>query len=167
MSKTLRKELGLLDVFCIASGAMISSGLFVLPGIASAKTGPALFISYILASLIAVPTIFSQAELVTAMPKAGGDYFYISRSMGSVAGAMGGVSSWFSLSLKAAFALIGIAAYVELVTPCSMKAIALGLCLVFVVLNLIGVRQAAKTPVRIRTSCTIIVSISTVVDSFH
>ena len=143
MKTKLKKQLGLLDVFCISSGAMISSGLFVLPGIASGYTGPALFVSYIIASLIAVPTICSKAELVTAMPKAGGDYFYISRSMGSVAGVIGGMSSWFSLSLKAAFALIGMAAYVGMIAPVSMKLIALGLCIFFVVLNLIGIKQAA------------------------
>ena len=147
MEEKLKKGLGLLDVFCIASGAMISSGLFVLPGIATAKVGPALFLSYILASFIAVPTVFSKAELVTAMPKAGGDYFYISRSMGSVAGAIGGLSSWFSLSLKAAFALIGMAAYVRLISPFGIKAVALSLCLVFVMLNLIGIKQAARTQV--------------------
>jgi APA family basic amino acid/polyamine antiporter len=147
MPEKLKKGLGLVDVFCIASGAMISSGLFVLPAIASAKVGPALFVSYILASLVAVPTIFSKAELVTAMPRAGGDYFYISRSMGSVAGIIGGLSSWFSLSLKASFALIGMAAYVELIAHLPMKTMALALCLLFVALNLTGIKQAAKTQV--------------------
>ena len=37
--RQLKRELGLLDIFCIASGAMISSGLFVLPGIAYSKIG--------------------------------------------------------------------------------------------------------------------------------
>jgi len=147
MQEKLKKGLGLLDVFCIASGAMISSGLFVLPGIASAKVGPALFLSYILASFIAVPTVFSKAELVTAMPKAGGDYFYISRSMGSVAGFIGGLSSWFSLSLKATFALIGMAAYVELVAPFPIRTMAFALCLVFIAINLVGIKQAARTQV--------------------
>lgn len=147
MEEKLKRGLGLLDVFCIASGAMISSGLFILPGIASAKVGSALFLSYILASFIAIPTVFSKAELVTAMPRAGGDYFYISRSMGSVAGVIGGLSSWFSLSLKAAFALIGMAAYVELVAPFPVKTTALVLCSVFIVLNLVGIKQAARTQV--------------------
>ncbi len=38
----LKKQLGLLDVFAVTSGAMISSGLFVLPAIAYAKAGPAI-----------------------------------------------------------------------------------------------------------------------------
>jgi len=37
----LRKQLGALDVFAVAAGAMISSGLFILPAIAYAKAGPA------------------------------------------------------------------------------------------------------------------------------
>jgi len=147
MQYKLKKGLGLLDVFCIASGAMISSGLFVLPGIASMKVGPALFISYIVASFLAVPTMLSKAELVTAMPRAGGDYFYISRSMGFAAGVIGGVSSWFSLSLKGAFALIGMAAYVELVAPIPIKTLALCFCLLFIILNLIGIKEAARTQV--------------------
>ncbi|HUU23912.1 MAG TPA: hypothetical protein VM389_15360, partial [Phycisphaerae bacterium] len=47
----LRRELGLLGVFSIASGAMISSGLFVLPGLAHARAGPAVVVSYLLAGL--------------------------------------------------------------------------------------------------------------------
>jgi amino acid transporter/mannitol/fructose-specific phosphotransferase system IIA component (Ntr-type) len=145
MEGKLKKGLGLLDIFCIASGAMISSGLFILPGIASAQVGPALFISYILASFLAVPTMLSKAELVTAMPRAGGDYFYISRSMGFAVGIIGGASSWFSLSLKGAFALIGMAAYLKLLTPIPIQIIALCLCLLFILLNLAGIREAAKT----------------------
>ncbi len=40
MERSLKKELTLLDVFCIATGAMMSSGLFILPGLAYAKAGP-------------------------------------------------------------------------------------------------------------------------------
>ncbi|MBU2564654.1 MAG: hypothetical protein KJ655_00085, partial [Candidatus Thermoplasmatota archaeon] len=47
---SLKKELGLLELFCISSGAMISSGLFILPGLAFAKTGPSMIIAYLLAS---------------------------------------------------------------------------------------------------------------------
>ncbi|MBU1091225.1 MAG: amino acid permease, partial [Candidatus Omnitrophica bacterium] len=75
--KYLKRELNLLDVFCVASGAMISSGLFILPGLAFAKAGPAVIVSYLLAAGLCIPTLFSKAELTTAMPRAGGDYFYI------------------------------------------------------------------------------------------
>ncbi|MFH1645437.1 MAG: amino acid permease [Candidatus Omnitrophota bacterium] len=144
MPEQLKRDLGLMEVFCIASGAMISSGLFILPGIASAKVGPALFVSYIIASLLAVPTMLSTVELSTAMPRAGGDYFYISRTMGLLVGIIAGLSSWFSLSLKGAFALIGMAAYVEYVLPLPVGWIAAAICLVFVIINLLGIKEAAR-----------------------
>ena len=88
----LKRELKLLDVFCIAAGAMISSGLFVLPGIAFAMAGPAIIVSYALAGLLMVPTMLSKAELTTAMPKSGGSYFFIERSLGPMAGTLAGLA---------------------------------------------------------------------------
>jgi len=149
--KKLRRELGLFEVFCIASGAMISSGLFVLPGLAYAKTGASVIISYLIASLLIVPTLLSKAELATAMPKAGGDYFFIDRSMGPAVGTVGGFASWFSLASKTAFALIGIGAFVQLFNPgltdLNMKLIAAAFCVIFTVINLFGVKHAGKTQV--------------------
>ncbi|MFQ6035853.1 MAG: hypothetical protein ACE5NM_08415, partial [Sedimentisphaerales bacterium] len=57
----LKKQLGLLDVFAVATGAMISSGLFVLPAIAFAKAGPAVILSYLLASFLVLPSVLSKA----------------------------------------------------------------------------------------------------------
>ncbi|MCK4307484.1 amino acid permease [candidate division WOR-3 bacterium] len=147
----LKKELGLIDIFCIASGAMISSGLFILPGLAFAKAGPAVIISYILAGILVIPAVLSKAELTTAMPKAGGDYFFIDRSFGPGIGTLGGISAWFSLAFKSAFALVGIGIFIELINPnityTQIKLISAGLCIFFVALNLIGVKQAGRTQV--------------------
>ena len=147
----LKKELGLLGVFAIASGAMISSGLFILPGLAFAKAGPAMVFAYIIAGILVIPTIFSKAELVTAMPKAGGDYFYITRSMGAPAGTIAGLASWFSLSLKSAFALVGMGIFALLINPSlnmvEVKIIAIVLCLIFMLINLLGIKEAGITQI--------------------
>lgn len=147
----LKKELGLLGVFAIASGAMISSGLFILPGLAFLRAGPAMILSYIIAGILVLPTIFSKAELVTAMPKAGGDYFYITRSMGAVAGTIAGLASWFSLSLKSAFALVGMGIFTLLINPTlsmsEIKLIAIALCVIFMLINLIGIKEAGTTQI--------------------
>ncbi|MCK4941741.1 amino acid permease, partial [candidate division WOR-3 bacterium] len=147
----LKKELGLLGVFSIAAGAMISSGLFILPGIAFAKAGPAMILSYIIAGLLVIPALLSKAELVTAMPKAGGDYFYITRSMGLAAGTVAGLASWLSLSLKTAFALMGMGISTLLISPTlgtpAIKLIAVTLCLVFMLINLLGIKEAGITQI--------------------
>jgi len=143
----LKKELNLLDVFCIASGAMISSGLFILPGIAHARVGPAVVISYLLAGLLAMTGMLSQAELVSAMPKAGGTYFYVTRSMGPAIGTVDGLMTWFSLCLKSAFALVGMAAFTIFIVNIHIHIIAGLLCIIFIVINLTGIKGAGKTQI--------------------
>ncbi len=150
-SKDLESRLGLLDVFCIASGAMISSGLFVLPGIAYAKAGPAVIMAYFLAAFLILPALLAKAELSTAMPKAGGTYFFVERSMGPLPGTVAGLLTWLSLSLKAAFALIGIGALGTLLFPgmgdWGVKLIAVAGCLFFTLLNCVSVRGTGRAQV--------------------
>jgi len=143
----LKKELRLLDVFSVATGAMISSGLFVLPGMAHAIAGPAVILSYMVAGLVALAGVLSVAELATAMPRAGGDYFFIARGMGAGAGTVAGLLSWFSLSLKSAFALIGMAAFASVFTGLDMRLVASVLAVVFTGINLLGIREAGRVQV--------------------
>jgi len=143
----LKRELGLLGVFCIASGAMISSGLFILPGLAYAKAGPAVIICYFFAGLLSLPGMLSIAEMTTAMPKAGGDCFTIIRSMGPAAGTAAGLLSWFSLSMKSAFALVGMSVFTVLIIDIDIHAIAVLFCLIFLFINIIGIKEAGRTQV--------------------
>jgi len=147
----LKKELGLIDIFSIASGAMISSGLFILPALAYAKTGPSVVFAYLLAGALVLPAMFAKAELATAMPKAGGEYFFIERSMGAPVGTVGGFASWFSLSFKSAFALIGMGIFVTLINPAvtglQIKLVAAGCCLFFALVNIIGVKETGRVQV--------------------
>ncbi|UCF00506.1 MAG: amino acid permease [Planctomycetota bacterium] len=132
---------------------MISSGLFVLPAIAYTKAGPAVILSYFFASLLVIPSVLSQAELATAMPRAGGTYFYIERSLGPLCGLFGGLADWFSLALKSAFAVVGMAVLIEVVLqvvfpvrldPWHLKAIAVACCLSFTALNIVSVKHTSR-----------------------
>jgi len=149
----LKKQLGLLDVFCVAAGAMVSSGLFVLPALAYAKAGPAVILAYLLASLLVIPSVLSKAELATAMPRAGGTYFYVERSLGPIFGLFGGLANWFSLALKSAFAIVGMAILIEVVLQMSfptqfsqwhIKAIAAVCCIGFTSLNIVSVKHTSR-----------------------
>lgn len=123
---------------------MISSGLFVLPGLAFENAGPAVFIAYGIAGLVALTTVFSLSELISAMPMAGGDYFYVSRSFGPLFGTVSGLLSWLALSLKSAFAVIGIAELLYLTFGMDLRISAIALALVFTVINLFGVKEAVR-----------------------
>jgi APA family basic amino acid/polyamine antiporter len=139
----LKKGISLFGVFSLASGAMISSGIFILPGLAFAKTGPSVFISYLLAGILGLVGIFSVIELTTAMPRTGGDYFFVNKIFGPLFGTFSGFLGWFALSLKSAFAIFGIAEITHIYTGFNPLLSGLILTVFFVVLNLVGVKEAA------------------------
>ncbi|HSR40887.1 MAG TPA: amino acid permease, partial [Longimicrobiales bacterium] len=114
MAARLKKQLGLFDVYAISTGAMFSSGFFLLPGLAAAGAGPSVVLAYGAAALFILPAMLSVAELATAMPKAGGAYYFLDRSMGPMVGTVGGLGTWLALVLKSAFALVGMGAYLAI-----------------------------------------------------
>ncbi len=144
----LKKDLGSLEVFCVASGAMISSGLFVLPAVMYTKVGPALILAYVFGSFLMIPAIISKIELATAMPKSGGTYFFIHRSLGALFGTFAGYASWFSLSLKSAFAVLGIGILMKPLIPNAdmgtVKLIAVAFTFLFTLINIIGVKESGR-----------------------
>ena len=146
--RRLERELGLWDVYALATGATLSSGFFLLPGLAAAGAGAAMPLSYVLAALIVLPGLFSSVELTTAMPKAGGIYYFLDRSMGPLVGTIGGFGSWIALVLKAAFALIGVGAYLQLYFPqLTFGPIAAGLAILLGVVNWLGAKKTGSAQV--------------------
>jgi amino acid transporter/mannitol/fructose-specific phosphotransferase system IIA component (Ntr-type) len=143
----LKKALNLLDVFSLVTGSIIGAELFILPGLAHAIAGNAVIVSYLLAALLLTTSTLSMAELASAMPKAGADYFIVNRVMGPAVGTIAGLLSWFFLSLKSAIALIGTAIYLMYFIDIDINIIAIFLCIVFIAINLIGVELAGKAQV--------------------
>jgi amino acid transporter len=141
---TLRRSLGLYAVLTISIGAMIGSGIFVLPGLAFKIAGPAVILAFFLAGIVVLPAALSQSEMATAMPEAGGTYLYIDRAMGPLMGTIAGFGVWFSLVFKAAFALVGLSAYLEFFVEHPERPVAAALAVLLIIVNLLGVHQTAK-----------------------
>ena len=144
----LSQVLGIPSLFSIATGAMISSGLFVLPALAFTVAGPGVIFSYLIAGIITIPTMLSKAELATAMPRAGGTYYFIDRSLGPLAGTLSGLAAWFSLSVKTAFAFVGLGIFMEFLSPeINGRLFAMICCIIFTAVNLRGAGHAGKTQI--------------------
>ena len=141
---TLRRSLGLYAVLTISIGAMIGSGIFVLPGLAFKIAGPSVVLAFFLAGIVVLPAALSKSEMATAMPEAGGTYLYIDRAMGPLMGTVAGFGVWFSLVFKASFALVGLSAYLEFFIPHPERPVAALLAILLIGVNLLGVRQTAK-----------------------
>ncbi|MDR5671704.1 universal stress protein [Halalkaliarchaeum sp. AArc-GB] len=143
MPTGLKRDLGLPAVVAISIGAMVGSGIFILPALAYEIAGSTVVLAYLLAGLLVVPAAFSKSEMATAMPEDGGTYVYIERGMGPLVGTIAGIGTWFSLSFKGALALVGGVPYLVFalgrdLSSGTVTAIALGLAVVLILVNLLG-----------------------------
>jgi amino acid transporter/nucleotide-binding universal stress UspA family protein len=143
----LRRELGFWAALTIGTGTMIGAGIFLLSGLAVSLTGPAAIFSYIAAGIVCVITAASAAELATGMPTSGGDYFFVSRSLGPPFGAISGIGIWLSLTFAIAFYLFGMGEYLHQFLPISPLAGAILGGVVLTGLNIIGAKESGRTQV--------------------
>ena len=143
--KSLARDLGLYAVFTVSLGAMIGSGIFVLPGLATKVAGPAVIAAYFVAGLVVFPAALSQSEMATAMPQAGGSYLYVDRAMGPLMGTIAGFGTWFAMIFKAAFALVGLGAYLRFfVHDIPIRPVALGIAMGLILLNMAGIKESGR-----------------------
>jgi amino acid transporter len=140
-TKKLKKNLTLFDVYAMSTGAMFSSGLFLLPGIAASYTGNSVWLAYLLAGFLILPAMYCMAELSTAMPKAGGTYYFLDRAMGPLMGTIGGLGSWIAVVFKSAFALVGMGAYLGIYLDIDFRITAVLLTIAFGLINIFGAKE--------------------------
>ncbi len=152
--KKLERSLSLTAVIAISIGGMLGSGIFVLPGLAAAKTGSSVWLAYLLAAVCILPAALSKSELATAMPSSGGTYVYIERAFGPLFGTIAGIGLWLSLLLKSAFALVGFGAYLSILANIELgltKYIAVFFLVLILFLNILGVKKVGKVQLVIVT----------------
>ncbi len=143
----LKRELGFWDALTIGAGTMIGAGIFLLAGIALEMSGPAAIFAYLLAGVVCMITASSAAELATGMPTSGGDYFFVSRSLGPAMGAISGVGIWLSLTFAIAFYLFGLGEYMSQFLPLSAFWGAVIGGVLLTILNMIGAKESGRTQV--------------------
>ena len=69
-------------------GATIGAGVFVLTGYAIGEAGPAVILAFALNGILALVVSVNYMELSTAMPKAGGSFFWVSEIIGKKTGSV-------------------------------------------------------------------------------
>ncbi|MEF8780350.1 MAG: APC family permease [Haloferacaceae archaeon] len=107
----LERTIGLAGGLAIGIGTMIGAGIFVFPGLAAGNAGPAAAVSFGIGGVIALLVALPASELATAMPRSGGGYYFVSRSMGTAYGAIVGLGLWLGLVFASAFYLVGLGHY--------------------------------------------------------
>ena len=78
----LRRDLSILETTLGGVGVILGAGIYTVVGEAAGRAGNAVWISFLLAAMIAGLTGLSYAEMASTYPKAGADYEYSRRALG-------------------------------------------------------------------------------------
>ncbi len=78
----LERSLSLWEVTLMSVGIILGAGIYVLIGKAAGLAGDAVWLSFIIAAIVASFTGLSYAELSSRFPDAGAEYVYVQRSFG-------------------------------------------------------------------------------------
>ena len=139
---SLKRDLGLLRATMIGIGGTISASGFVIIGYAAGLAGYAIVPVVLVCGVISLLTMFSYAELGTAIPLAGGEYTWAKVAYGGVIGFLTGWFEWLSNMFYAAISAIGFAYVISYIFPnINIPLVAVFVVMVFTIVNLRGVKE--------------------------
>ncbi|MDD5340664.1 MAG: amino acid permease [Candidatus ainarchaeum sp.] len=140
----MKHVLSLFDAVNVALGAIIGAGIFVIIGIATSLSGPAVFLSVIIAGVVAAFTGVSTAELAKKFPISGGAYTFASRALSPSVGFVTGWVWLFSNLALGATVSLGFGSYLAFFFPSiPVNLAAAAAVVVATLIQLAGVRQSA------------------------
>jgi APA family basic amino acid/polyamine antiporter len=158
----LTRRLGLFTVVAIIVADMVGTGIFTTSGLLmeNLRSPVVMIVLWGIGGLIALSGAFCYAELSTAMPYAGGEYYFLSRLFHPLPGFLSGwVSFIVGFSAPVAAAAIGMSEYLleglpQLIPDAPVwgvaggifarKLYALAIILIFTLLHLQGLELGAR-----------------------
>jgi APA family basic amino acid/polyamine antiporter len=143
----LKRELGLLEATLAGVGVILGAGIYALIGQAAGLAGNSVWISFGFASLIAIFTGLSYAELSSMYPKASAEYEYTNNAFGSKLAFVIGWLIIFSGVVGASAVSLGFAGYFNALfdIPLEYSAVVLILALSFILFY--GIKESARVAI--------------------
>ncbi len=148
----LKRDLGLIRTTMLGIGGTLSAANFVIIGEAAGMAGYAVVPIVVICGLLSLLTMFSYAELGTAIPLAGGEYTFSKVAYGGFTSFLTGWFEWLSNMFYAALSAIGFAYVVSYLFPqINIPLTAVLLVIVFSIINLRGTKETATAETIITT----------------
>jgi len=154
--RVLGRSLGSVSLTSIVVANMIGAGIFTTSGLLITQLAhPILMLAlWMLGGILALFGALSYSELGATFPEAGGEYTFLSRIFSPLAGFLSGwVSFIVGFSAPVAASALAFSEYLMRAVPgtfrvdlqgLAMKAIAVGIILLFTLLHSLGMRSGAK-----------------------
>ncbi len=138
MPKELERDLGLFATITVSIGAMVGSGVFVLPGSRPRKRDRR-HCCLLSRGRLVLPAALSKAEMATASRRPA-VHSSISSGHGAAAWHRSGLGTWFSLSIKGALHRRWVP-YLVLLFDLPIRPVALTLAAVLILVNILGAER--------------------------
>lgn len=136
----LKRGLGLGSAISIVLGYTIGISIFILIGPLAYKTGPALWLTYLMASVPALFVCFVYAQIGSALPVDGANYVLVSRTLGPFWGFMTVWAFMITTLIGIPMVAYGLAEYMLLFFPkLPLMGTAIAMTLLFGLINVLGV----------------------------
>lgn len=147
------KSMGLWSATSIGVGAMVGAGIFSIFGTATQISGNAVYISFIIAGLIALLSTYSYAKLGVRYPSAGGPVEFLVRGFGD--GLLSGglnILLWTGYIFGLALYAKGFSLYAMTFMPAASAAIwpnifATAIIVIFTAINFIGSKAVGRSEI--------------------
>lgn len=150
MAVVVEKKIGLWSAISIGVGGMIGAGIFSILGTACQIGGNAVYISFIIAGIVALFCTYSYAKLGVTYPSAGGPVKFLVESFGrgTFSGGLN-ILLWFGYILALALYAKAFAAYATAFFPNApsylSNIISTAIVLIFLGINFIGAKAVGKS----------------------
>jgi len=140
----LKRDLGLVRTTMLGIGGTLSAANFVIIGEAAGMAGYAIVPIVVICGILSLLTMFSYAELGTAIPLAGGEYTFSKVAYGGITSFLTGWFEWLSNMFYTALSAIGFAYVVSYLFPTvNIPLTAVIVVIIFAIINLRGTKETA------------------------
>jgi len=141
--KQLKKSLGFWDILLFGIGGMVGAGIYAIIGKAAALGGNMLWVSFLVASMVAFLTGLSYAEFVSRFPDAGGSFEYIKQSFGQRVALFMSIFMAFTGFVAAAAIAISFAEYFTRLVDVPSWIVVIAVIALMAIFNIIGSKQSS------------------------
>ena len=138
-----KRTLGLAECVFFGVGSILGAGIYTLIGKVAGLAGNFIWLAFLIASVAALFTAFSYAELSAAFPKSGGEYVYAKKAFGKKTGIFLGILISLNGIISGATVSIGFAGYFGALTGISLLEASLGIIILIFLINIWGIRQSS------------------------
>lgn len=148
----LKGNIGLPQAIALYIGAVLGSGVLIVPGLAAEIAGPASLLAWALMTLLVLPLALTMGLLSAKFPNAGGVSHFVTLAFGTQAGSLVGWFFLMSVPIGAPVAALTGAGYMTAAmgwSDSARVALAAGMLAVGLLINLFGMKIVGQVQIAV------------------